>query len=150
MIAAQPQDSPIPPDGAAEPREAPPAARRILVVEDEESIREAVVEFLDDSGYQATGAGNGRAALDRLTGDSEPPPCLILLDLMMPVMDGRSFREQQLQIPTLAAIPVIVFSAHRDVAQTAAEMRAAAHLLKPVKLTELLRTVQKHCSAPRA
>src|ERR1051325_7886220 len=89
MIAAQPQDSLIPPDGAAEPREAPPAAPRVFVIEDEESIREAVVEFLDDSGYQAVGASNGRAALDRLTVDSEPPPCLILLDLMMPILAGR-------------------------------------------------------------
>jgi CheY-like chemotaxis protein len=150
MIAAQPQNSPIPPDGAAEPREAPPAARRILVVEDEESIREAVVEFLDDSGYQAVGAGNGRIALDRLTGDSGPPPCLILLDLMMPVMDGRSFRERQLQIPTLAEIPVVVFSAHRDLAATAAEMQVAAHLMKPVKLSELLRTIQRHCRTGNA
>jgi CheY-like chemotaxis protein len=145
MIAAQPQDSPIRPDGIPDAREALPTARRIFVIEDEESIREAVVDFLHDNGYQAVGAGDGRAALERLTGGSEPRPSLILLDLGMPVMDGRSFRERQLQIPTLAAIPVVVFSAHRDVAQTAAEMHAAAHLMKPVKLTELLRTVQKHC-----
>ena len=106
MIAAQPHDSLIPPDDEAEPREALPAPPRIFVIEDEESIREAVVEFLDDSGYRAVGASNGRAALERLTGDSEPPPCLILLDLMMPIMDGQSFRERQLQIQSLAAIPV--------------------------------------------
>jgi CheY-like chemotaxis protein len=147
MIAAQPHDSPNPPDGVPDAREALPRACRVFVIEDEESIREAVVEFLDDNGYQAVGAGDGRAALDRLTGDSEPRPSLILLDLGMPVMDGRSFRERQLQIPTLASIPVVVFSAHRDVAETAAQLNAAAHLMKPVKLTELLRTVQKHCQA---
>ena len=80
-------------------------------------IRDSIVEFLDDNGYQAVGASDGRDALDKLTA-SDPPPCLILLDLMMPIMDGRSFREQQLQTPQLASIPVVVFSAYRDVAKT--------------------------------
>jgi CheY-like chemotaxis protein len=145
MIAAQPQNSPIPPDGAAEPREAPPAARRILVVEDEESIREAVVEFLDDSGYQAVGAGNGRIALDRLTGDSGPPPCLILLDLMMPVMDGREFRERQLENPAWAEIPVIVISAYNDVEQQARAL-ALDHLRKPLAMRPLMDAVRRHCA----
>jgi CheY-like chemotaxis protein len=65
---------------------------------------------------------------------------------MMPVMDGRSFREHQLRTPLIAAIPVVVFSAYRDVAKTANDLHAAGHLSKPLKLTELLRTVQQHCT----
>ena len=68
----------------------------------------------------------------------------------MPIMDGRSFREQQLRIPRLASIPVIVFSAYRDVAKTATEMNAVGHLPKPLKLTDLLRTVREHCSNDNA
>jgi len=122
------------------------AGRRILVVEDEEMIRESIVEFLDDSGYQAVGAAHGREALEKLAA-SDPLPCLILLDLMMPVMDGRTFREQQLQMPQIAAIPVIVFSAYRDVAVAASEMNAAGHLEKPLRLPDLLRKVRQHCTA---
>ena len=108
-------------------------------------IRDSIVEFLDESGYQAVGASDGRDALDKLAA-TDPRPCLILLDLMMPIMDGRSFREQQLQTPELASIPIIVFSAYRDVAKTASDLNAAGHLEKPINLTDLLRTVRRHCS----
>jgi CheY-like chemotaxis protein len=121
------------------------AAHRILVVDDEEMIRDSIVEFLDDNGYQAVGAADGQEALNTLTAGGVLP-CLILLDLMMPVMDGRSFREHQLQTPQIAGIPVVVFSAYRDVAKTASDMNAAGHLSKPLKLSELLRTVQQHCT----
>jgi CheY-like chemotaxis protein len=121
------------------------ATHRIFVVDDEDMIRDSVVEFLDENGYEAVGAADGRDALDKLTA-SGPPPCLILLDLMMPVMDGRSFRELQLQTPELAAIPVVLFSAYQDVAKTAGELNAAGHLAKPLNLTALLQTVQRYCS----
>jgi len=120
-------------------------APRIFVVEDEEMIRDSIVEFLGEQGYDAVGAADGREALDKLD-VSSPRPCLILLDLMMPVMDGRSFRERQLQIPKLAQIPVVVFSAYQDVAKTAVALNAAGHLHKPLKLPDLLRTVQRHCA----
>ena len=107
-------------------------------------IRDSIVEFLEDNGYQGIGAADGRDALDKLSA-TDPLPCLILLDLMMPVMDGRSFREQQLQTPALAAIPVVLFSAYRDVAKTANDLNTAGHLTKPLKLSELLRTVQRYC-----
>jgi len=119
---------------------------RIFVVEDEEMIRESIVEFLDDNGYEAVGASDGREALQKLGAAAGAPPCLILLDLMMPVMDGRTFREHQLQSPQLAAIPIIVFSAYRDVATAASEMNAAGHLEKPLRLPELLRKVRQYCT----
>ena len=122
------------------------AAHRIFVIEDEEMIRDSVVEFLGDNGYDAVGAGDGSEALSKLAAAPDMRPCLILLDLMMPIMDGRSFRERQLQDPHLAAIPVIVVSAYRDVAQTARELHAVGHLPKPLRLEELLKTVQRHCA----
>jgi CheY-like chemotaxis protein len=120
--------------------------QRVFVVDDEEMIRDSIVEFLDENGYAAAGASDGRDALAKLGASSDGPPCLILLDLMMPNMDGRAFREHQLQSPALAAIPVIVFSAYRDVATAAAEMKAAGHLEKPLRLPELLRQVRQYCA----
>ncbi len=116
---------------------------RVLVVEDDPTIREVLVEVLGEHGYDAIGASNGREALDTLTASPERP-CVILLDLMMPVMDGRTFREQQLQSPDLSTIPVIVISAHLDHTATN-DLHAAAYLRKPVRLAEVLRSVRTYC-----
>ena len=70
---------------------------------------------------------------------------MILLDLMMPVMDGQTFRAKQLLDPELAGIPVIVLSAHQAVAKVAHGLNLADHLAKPFKLDDLLRLVHKHC-----
>ena len=117
---------------------------RILVVDDEEMIRDSLVEFLEESGYQAIGAVHGGDALEKLKSLS-PLPCVILLDLMMPVVDGPTFRERQLSDPQLSAIPVIVLSAYRGVAKRAAERNVEDHLDKPLKLSALLELVRKHC-----
>src|SRR5205085_12014163 len=87
--------------------------RRVLVVEDDHDVREALVEALEASDYHPMAAANGSEALQRLRSGSEPP-CVILLDVMMPVMDGREFREEQRRDPALAEIPVVVLSAHGD------------------------------------
>jgi CheY-like chemotaxis protein len=116
---------------------------RVLVVEDDPTIREVLLEVLGEHGYEAVGAANGREALDALDASGDRP-CVILLDLMMPVMDGRSFREQQLLRPELSAIPVIVLSAHLDHTVTS-DLHAAAYLRKPVRLAEVLRSVKTYC-----
>lgn len=116
---------------------------RVLVIEDDPTIREVLVEVLGEHGYEAIGASNGREALDALASTSDRP-CVILLDLMMPIMDGRSFREEQLQTPELSAIPVIVISAHLDHAVTA-DLNAAAYLRKPVRLADVLQSVRTYC-----
>lgn len=116
---------------------------RVLVIEDDPTIREVLVEVLGEHGYEAMGASNGREALDALASTSDRP-CVILLDLMMPVMDGRSFREEQLQCPDLSDIPVIVISAHLDHA-AATDLNAAAYLRKPVRLADVLRSVKNYC-----
>ena len=117
---------------------------QVLVVEDDFDIRESLMDFLEDHGYQPVGAIHGREALQKL-GGADLRPCLIILDLMMPVMDGRMFREQQLQQPGLSEIPVLIISASKDAEWTARELHTAGHLPKPVNLKALLRVVRDHC-----
>ena len=117
--------------------------RRILVVDDEETIRETLVDILDEQGYVAVGATDGRDALRKLRA-SPRPWSLILLDFTMPIMDGRAFREEQRRDPALASIPVIVLSAYRDVAEKAAELEAASYLSKPPSLPALLELLSLH------
>jgi len=117
----------------------------VLVVEDDPDIRDTFCEALGDHGYTPVGASNGAEALEYLRSD-RAPPCLILLDLMMPVMDGQTFRAEQLADPELARIPCIVISAYRDVERYAIEM-AADCLPKPVRLDVLLATARRHCDA---
>jgi CheY-like chemotaxis protein len=116
---------------------------RILVVEDDEATRDALTLVLQASGYQVTTAANGQEALDALREPS--PPCLILLDLMMPVMDGWQFRALQRQDPALAVIPVVLVSADGNTPQKAASLGAAGFIQKPVDVHALLDTVQRHC-----
>jgi CheY-like chemotaxis protein len=120
-------------------------AHRILVVEDDETIRESLVEFLGDNGFEGLGAVHGRDALDKLRGTG-PSPCLIVLDLMMPVMDGQAFREEQLQDPALSRIPTVVMSAYTEGQRIADRVRATAYLKKPLKLDQFLEAVRRHCT----
>jgi CheY-like chemotaxis protein len=117
--------------------------KRILIVEDDLDIRDVLTQVLEFEGYQVVGVGNGREALDYLR--NNPRPGLILLDLMMPVMDGWQFRAQQQQDPELNQIPVVILSADGNVYQKAATIRAAGYLKKPVELETLLDTVGRHC-----
>jgi CheY-like chemotaxis protein len=117
---------------------------RVLVVEDDLEIRESLMEILEDHGYEPVGAENGLEALSKLR-EPGPPPCVIFLDLMLPKMDGRAFRQEQLRSPELASIPVVIISAFRDVSQIAQEMKAADLLKKPFKLTDFIHVTQRHC-----
>jgi CheY-like chemotaxis protein len=116
----------------------------ILVIDDEDMIRDSLIEYLDENGYRATGAVDGRDAFLKLAAVDQRP-CVILLDLMMPVMDGKAFRARQLLDPELAEIPVIVLSAHQGVARAASDLKLSDYLAKPFRLDELLRLVNKHC-----
>jgi CheY-like chemotaxis protein len=117
----------------------------ILVVDDDRDIRDSLIETLEDHGFRATGAGNGAEALDVLRKGTERPS-LILLDLMMPVMDGREFREEQLKNPTWAEIPVVVISAYSD-AEARARSLDAECMRKPLALRPLIDMVRRHCAA---
>ncbi|MBK9518259.1 MAG: response regulator [Anaeromyxobacter sp.] len=116
----------------------------ILLVEDDLAIRETVAEVLSYEGFQVTCAANGAEALRRLD-EATAQPGLILLDLMMPVMDGPAFRSAQRSDPRIAAIPVIVLSASAGAEATVDRMAPAAFLPKPFELERLLHAVDRYC-----
>jgi CheY-like chemotaxis protein len=117
----------------------------VLVVDDDADVRETLTEVLEEHGHQVFCAVNGSDALAQLR-QSPQPPCVILLDLMMPVMDGRAFRIEQLKDPALSPIPVVVISAFLDATEATAEMRPAAYVKKPVSLNTLVSVVRSFCS----
>nr|WP_242595388.1 response regulator [Corallococcus exiguus] len=111
-----------------------------MVVDDDTDLREALEEVLRDAGYTVFGAGNGLQALEVLR--REPvTPSLVLLDMMMPVMDGATFGRQMRQVEAWRDIPVLVFSASANARQVAEEMGACGYLRKPVDVETLLKAV---------
>lgn len=117
----------------------------ILVVDDDRDIREMLVQMLEDEGYAALTATDGREALQLLAGGARP--CCILLDLMMPGMNGWEFRAAQRQDPRFADIPVVVLSARTDVAQATAELAGVKYLTKPIDFDALMDLVAAYCGA---
>jgi two-component system cell cycle sensor histidine kinase/response regulator CckA len=115
------------------------AQRRILLVEDDHSIRDALRGILAEEGYAVTTAENGRQALEQL--GSGGAPDLIVLDLRMPIMDGWEFRALQKNDPKLAGIPVLAVSA--DGSAKAAAIDAEAYLRKPLSTDALLGTITR-------
>jgi CheY-like chemotaxis protein len=112
----------------------------LLVIEDDEGVRDSIAAILREEGHTVDTAASGLEALRRL--DEGPLPTLIVLDLMMPEMDGIDFRRAQLADPALRDIPVIIISARPDVALQAAELGAEDYLRKPMSFEELLHVVQ--------
>lgn len=113
----------------------------ILVVDDDLPTREALALFLGAEGYRVTTADDGCDALEQLRHGSHPD--LILLDLMMPVMDGWHFRNEQLADPWLSDIPVIVCSASGQASRYADSLRASAYLDKPLEPAKLADVVNR-------
>lgn len=116
----------------------------VMVVEDDRDVRESIAEVLEDHDYRSIEAANGQEALERLRA-SATKPRVILLDMMMPVMDGWQFRAVQQEDPALRAIPVVVLTAHANIQEVTDGMQAAACLKKPVSLNTLLGTVERIC-----
>lgn len=116
---------------------------RVLVVEDDEDIREAVAESLEEAGYGVWLASNGAIAIDELRASADLP-CLILLDLMMPMMDGAQFLQEMRQDPRLSSLPVVVVTADGNAIAKAAALGTHAGLKKPIQLDDLLSTVSKY------
>lgn len=114
--------------------------RRILLVEDDPDIRESIKEVLEDEGYVIAEAGNGLEALEQLRSATELPD-LILLDLMMPTMNGVQFRDEMVKNPVWAEIPIVILSADADARFKAEVIKAAAVLEKPVELERLFQIV---------
>jgi CheY-like chemotaxis protein len=116
---------------------------RILIADDDADLRESLRLLLELNGHSVDEARNGREALRQLEGPS--PPCVIVLDLMMPVMDGWQFRRQQLLDPGLASIPVVVISAVPAHMQRTGELAATRIFSKPFDYDELLMEVAALC-----
>jgi CheY-like chemotaxis protein len=118
------------------------AGKRILIVEDDDLTREMLTTILQGEGYLTETAADGCAALAHLRMGALPD--LILLDLLMPIMNGWEFRAAQEQEVRLASIPVVIVSAtDRDLAEAASSLHAAAHLRKPITIEDLLDVVSR-------
>jgi len=115
--------------------------RTVLLVDDDRAIRDTIGQLLEEEGYRVAVAANGLEALEHLREGDGGRPSLIVLDLMMPVMDGWQFREAQLRDPRLASIPVVVLTADGNTRQKGTRMGAAAALQKPIALERLLAVV---------
>jgi CheY-like chemotaxis protein len=114
----------------------------ILVVDDDADIRSTIADILGDAGYEVEAAANGRAALDLLK--TSRAPALILLDLMMPELDGWAFMAAlERELPQLAGVPVVIFSAHGDARQAATSLEVVGFVKKPIRLDELLAAVER-------
>ena len=114
----------------------------ILVIDDDDDIREVLATVLDEAGFRVVTAANGREALERLRKD--PQPDVILLDLMMPEMDGYQFRAEQQRDPALRAIPTLIVTAGTVTSRVEA-LGAEAILRKPVSLRRLVDTIRRFC-----
>lgn len=120
----------------------------ILIVEDDPDVRASLVEVLEDEGYRVETASDGAEALDYLRGAPDELPRLILLDMMMPKMDGFEFRAAQSSDTLLSRIPVAVVTADDQAGRRAAALGANGYLRKPVQLVDLLALVEKLAGLP--
>ena len=113
----------------------------VLVVDDDRHVRDALRALLETMGFRVAVAVNGADALERLR--HETLPCLVVLDLEMPVLDGWGFRDALLHEPRFARIPVIVISARHD--RRPSPPALVADLPKPVDADELTDVIERHC-----
>lgn len=113
----------------------------IVIVEDDHDIRVTLREILEIQGYQVFSAANGKDGLEKL---AEITPSVILLDLMMPVMDGWEFLRNKEQDPSRASVPVVVMSASGKIPHP----RPNAYIPKPICLDGLLAITEKLCKSP--
>jgi len=116
--------------------------KSILIVDDDPDFQDALANLLQSRGYVVSSADNGAKALQRLR--ESDPPGLILLDLMMPVMDGHEFLAQRNADPVLADVPVVVLTAGHH-PQGSVVPGAADVLYKPFESDDLIRILQRYC-----
>ena len=115
--------------------------KQLLIVDDDCDIRETLAEVLTDEGFEVTAAANGLEALRLLRAGLRP--CVIVLDLMMPIMDGFRFRDEQRTEESLSQIPVVVITAGGM--QESESIDAHEWVTKPVKLEKLLSAIRRQC-----
>lgn len=117
----------------------------ILVVEDDDDLRESLTELLEARGFPVVAVQNGKDALERLAGGLSP--CLIVLDLMLPVVSGWEFRNHQLADTRLAKIPTIIMSGAYNLESETQRLQAIAFVPKPINIDLLFKTVEQYCQA---
>ena len=118
------------------------ASETVLVVDDDPEIRESLTELLDQKGYSVLQAENGRKALDMLK-EVQRSPCMVVLDLAMPVLDGHEFLRHRAEDPVLRHIPVVVVSANPAPIQPLDGIEA--YMQKPIEPDHLLEIIRKTC-----
>jgi CheY-like chemotaxis protein len=123
------------------PEGAPKAGQLVMVIDDDEDIRAGLSGLLEADGFRVVAFGDGKQGLAYLS-DGELP-CLILLDLMMPVMDGWRFRIEQVMNPALASVPVIVITAGGTAGQ--GPDLGVEVVAKPFDSAVLMAMVRRHC-----
>ncbi len=116
--------------------------RQVLVVEDDAATRQLLASCLQLEGYSVETATNGAEGLEHMR---QRRPCVVLLDLMMPVMNGEQFRRAQLQDPALAQVPVVCISAVYNACERAQFLDAAACLVKPFDIMQVVDLVRLQC-----
>lgn len=117
--------------------------KTIVVIEDDHDTRVSLRQQLENEGYFVFSAANGKQGIEILR--RIKPPCLVLLDLVMPIMDGEAFIKALDADPTLHTIPVVLVSAFPEKAKT---VIAKAFVQKPINLKDLLDVVDKYCRNP--
>lgn len=114
----------------------------VLIVDDDEDIRDTIRSLLQLRGYVVDTAPDGRVGLERLRA-ADPPPALVILDFMMPGMNGEEFREAQLRDPELARVPVVLLTGAGDVG--GGSRVDVERIAKPIELQLLFDTVARYC-----
>jgi CheY-like chemotaxis protein len=112
----------------------------VLVIDDDVEIRQALIDILEDEDYAVSAVANGKEALEIL--GRGPVPDVILLDVMMPVMDGWHFLSARLNHPVLVEVPIIIISAGNEAESEARKVGACQVLKKPLHLDDLIRRIE--------
>lgn len=114
----------------------------ILLIDDEPDLRECISELLEGAGYTVTQADNGKTALELLKAGNKPK--VIVLDYMMPVMNGKAFCEIACKDHDISAIPIILLTAANIPDETIEEMHVAKQLEKPIHIDKFLSAVKTY------
>jgi CheY-like chemotaxis protein len=114
----------------------------ILVVDDDHDLRESLREILEEEGFETIGACNGQEAIDLLRSGGQPPPRVILLDIMMPVMTGRDVVDRLRRDAPFASTPVVFMTAFRTLVKTDEKTRV---LYKPFSIDRVLSAIRQAC-----
>ena len=115
----------------------------VLIVEDDRDLRESLRDLISAEGYSAMEAENGRVALDLLLGGKAAEPCLILLDLMMPELNGWEFLDIMRKTDAIASIPTIIVTAVSGVKLPKGSNKI---IKKPINIIELIQTIETYCT----